>query len=77
MSSDHQGRPESHLYRWYIHPLTSLIVLAALSLVIAAALGRDVGTLAFFGMLDFLRGCIEQIGEGGSRSSGDPELDEG
>lgn len=77
MSSDHQNRRESLFYRWYVHPLTSLIVLAVLSLLIAATFGRDVGTLAFFGMLDFLRECIGQRGELRDRGSTDPELDEG
>lgn len=56
-SDDHRRDRWTDAFRWYSHPLTSVIVLAILSLLTAAAFGREFGTMAFFAMLEFLREC--------------------
>ncbi|MGB7239803.1 MAG: hypothetical protein WBD41_27955 [Rhodococcus sp. (in: high G+C Gram-positive bacteria)] len=78
MSSDRRrGNRWTDAFRWYSHPLTSVIVLVILSLAIAAVFGRDVGPLAFFAMLEFLRECAKATQEHGDDGSSSPELDQG
>ncbi len=62
-------------FRWYSHPLTSVIVVAVLSMGIAATFGRDGGLLAFFAMLEFLRACAKGAQEEPGDGSSGPELD--
>ncbi|WP_137726510.1 hypothetical protein [Prescottella subtropica] len=64
--SSHHRQPNG--YRWFSHPLTSLITVAVLAVLLSIPFGTNTGALTLAGMLTFLTAC-----KGAYNSSRPPE----
>ncbi|OZD68910.1 hypothetical protein CH263_08405 [Rhodococcus sp. 06-1059B-a] len=58
--ASHHNDPSPDAFRWFSHPLTSVITLVILTLLIALIFDREFGILAFFALLAFLQACAEK-----------------